>query len=264
MITVKDVTWSRDQKPILSTVNWQVGEKEHTCILGLNGSGKSTLLKIITGYQYPTSGEVIVLGKRFGENDLRLLRKEIGLVSSALQEQLHDQANAEEIVVSGKHAALRMYGEITIEERERARELLEQFKIAHLGTRSYATLSQGEKQRVLLARALMPTPRLLILDEPTTGLDFIAREDFLKMIEELTEQENCPTLIYVTHHIEELLPCFEHVLLLKNGGVFAQGTRNELLSQKLLQSFFDVPIRLEESAGRVWLSAASTSGSVHT
>ncbi|GAA4710517.1 ABC transporter ATP-binding protein [Brevibacillus fulvus] len=254
IVELKNVSWQRDERVIVRDVNWQVKQGEHWCLVGLNGSGKTTLLNLITGHIWPTKGEVSVLGHKFGEVDLRELRKQIGWVSSALQVNLHGQDRAQEIVVSGKFATIGLYTEPTGEDRARALELLEFFRCSHLVGRTYATLSQGEKQKVLIARALMASPKLLILDEPCTGLDLLAREQLLEVISQIAEQPEAPTLLYVTHHIEEILPCFSHTLLIKDGSVYQAAQTKSLLTSETLSGFFGVPIHTQEENERIWIS----------
>ncbi|WP_094699764.1 ABC transporter ATP-binding protein [Brevibacillus laterosporus] len=253
ILTLYKICWKRGDTPILKEISWDIHSGEHWCLLGLNGSGKSTILQLLNGYLWPTSGEIEVLGKKFGTYDLRQLRKEIGLVSSSLQQQLRGSDTAIDIVLSGKHASLSLYEPTIQGEVEQAKALLEQFGCTHLQHRTYQVLSQGERQRILLARALMASPRLLILDEPTTGLDFIAREQLLQYVDTLTKQPNAPTIIYVTHHIEEILPCFTHTLLLKDGSIFDSGRTNDMLVPELLSRFFGNPVQLEHIMGRHWL-----------
>lgn len=253
IIDLKQVCWVRE-KTILRDITWQVAAGEHWCLVGLNGSGKTTLLNIINGYIWPTKGEVTVLGRRFGTCDLRELRKQIGWVSSSLQERLYGQQTAEEIVLSGKFASIGLYDEIAEEDREQAAELLRSFDCASLLQRPYATLSQGERQKVLIARALMAKPRLLILDEPCNGLDLIARENLLSMIGQIVERPDTPTLLYVTHHIEEILPCFSHTLLLRRGEIYMAGATAEVLTAPNLSRFFELPIQIERREQRFWVS----------
>lgn len=166
MIDAKQVSVIRDSKYILKEVSWSVKAGEHWAILGLNGSGKTTLLNMINGYLFPSKGELQVLGKIFGKYDLRELRKSIGWVSTAIQERLYGTESVEDTVLSGKFASIGLYEEPSKEDRDFARSLLERLSSVHLSDRIYQTLSQGEKQRVLIARGLMSSPRLLILDEP--------------------------------------------------------------------------------------------------
>lgn len=250
MIELKAVTWLRAGQPILENVDWRIQPGAHWCLFGLNGSGKTTLLNILCGYIWPSKGDVTVLGKRFGEVDLRDLRKMIGLVSTSLQQKLYGVELVEEIVISGKHASIGLYDQVTEEDRERALQLLERLGASHLGGRAYHTLSQGEQQRVLIARALMPSPKLLILDEPCSGLDLLAREQLLQLIGQLTAAKDAPTLIYVTHHLEEVLPCFSQTLLLKNGTVFQAGSTSDLFSSSCLSDFLGIPIEVQQWNGR--------------
>lgn len=254
VIDVKSVTWQRDETTILRDINWQVRESEHWCIVGLNGSGKTSLLQILCGYTWPTRGEVSVLGHRYGEVDLRELRKSIGWVSTALMAQMHDHETAFRLVLSGREATIGLYSTPTAEDLDKAAELLHTFGCDALRDRPFRALSQGERQKVLIARALMASPRLLILDEPCTGLDLLAREQLLAMIEKIAAQPGGPTLLYVTHHIEEILPCFTHTLLLKEGAVVAAGENQAILTPEQLTSFFGVPIDIRRSQGRFWVS----------
>lgn len=254
IIDVKNVTWRRDNTVILRDINWQVKDTEHWCIVGLNGSGKTSLLKIICGYTWPTSGEVNVLGNRYGEVDLREMRKSIGWVSTALMAQMHDNETAFRLVLSGREATIGLYTTPTKEDMDKASELLHTFGCDALRDRPFHALSQGERQKVLIARALMASPKLLILDEPCTGLDLLSREQLLAMIEKIAKQPDGPTLLYVTHHIEEILPCFTHTLLIKEGAVEAAGENRDILTPAQLTRFFGVPIDIRTSQGRSWVS----------
>lgn len=254
IIDLQHIIWERDDRTILNDVSWQVEKGQHWCLLGLNGSGKTSLLNMVNGYQWPTRGSISVLGHQFGTYDLRELRKEIGWVSTSLQQKLYGTDSALNIVLSGREASIGVYDTPSEQEREQAYEILKTLGCERLAPRTYQTLSQGEKQRVLIGRALMNKPKLLILDEPCTGLDLIAREHLLERIAALSEQEDCPALIYVTHHVEEILPCFTHSLLLKNGEVFAQGRTEEVLTAQQMSSFFEVPIQLDRENDRYWLT----------
>lgn len=227
---------------------------EHWAVLGLNGSGKTLLLSIVSGYMMPSKGSVAVLGHEYGRYDLRKLRHQIGWVSSALQERLYANDTALETVVTGRFATIGLFDRPSERDKQRAASLLEQMDCQHLMDRPYGKLSQGERQRVLIARSLMNKPRLLVLDEPCTGLDVFARETLLRTIAEVAKDQEAPTLLYVTHHTEEILPAFEKSLLLREGQVYARGSTEKLLSQDMLSGFFEAPIRLERTHGRVWLS----------
>lgn len=256
MIQLSGVTWEREERAVLRDVDWTVGEREHWCLLGLNGSGKTTLLNMINGYIWPTKGTVSVLGRKFGEYDLRELRKSIGWVSTSLQQRLYGSETALQTVLSGKHATIGVYERMDDEDRAKAEALMKSLGCEALAGRTYDTLSQGERQRVLIARALMNDPKLLILDEPCTGLDLFARETLLDMVDSIAAREDGPTLIYVTHHVDEILPCFTKTLLLKDGEVFAAAETAELMNAEQMSRFFGIPVLIEQQADRYWLSVS--------
>ncbi len=262
IVEMKEVFWYRGESLILRNINWLVRTGEHWAIIGLNGSGKTSLLNMINGYIFPSKGEVTVLGKRFGACDLRELRKSIGWVSSSLQENLYVNESVLEIVLSGKFASIGLYDKPEEEDVSRALELLEQFGCISLSKRKYFTLSQGEKQKILLARALMSSPRLLILDEPCTALDIFARENFLSLIEQIGKKENAPTLLYVSHHIEEILPIFTHTILLRDGGIHLQGESKEVLTGSRLTDFFGKGVEFTWKDERPWIRIKASPNSI--
>lgn len=256
VLQLQDVLLKRGGQVILDAVKWSVNPGEHWAILGGNGSGKTSLLNVITGYLWPTAGSVEVLGKRFGTYDLRELRKSIGLVSSSFadqQQSFRPMDTALGIVVSGKFASIGIYQEVTEEDRNQALSLLQQFGCEDLAERPFRYLSQGERQRVLLARAWMAKPSLLILDEPCSGLDILAREKLLEAVGVLGRQPDGPTLLYVTHHVEEVLPVFSHVLLLRQGHVVASGDKSHILTSRILSSTFSVLVEVMWEGERPWL-----------
>jgi iron complex transport system ATP-binding protein len=228
-------------------------------ILGANGSGKTSLLSALTGYLTPTTGEVEVLGQRYGASDWRELRRAIGIVSSSVRQMMHDDEVALDSVISGKFAMIDFWGKSTAADRARARGILRQVECERLEGRAWRVLSQGERQRVLIGRALMGRPRLLILDEPCAGLDPLAREHFLQFVQRLGRGRNSPALILVTHHVEEITPVFTHVLLLKGGGIVAAGTRERTLTSGLLGETFGARVRLSRRGGRYGLTIRARS-----
>ncbi len=254
MIKIEHIDVVRNKKYILKDVSWSVNKGEHWCVIGLNGSGKTTLLNVINGYIYPHAGRVNILGKEFGKTNLQELRKEIGLVSSSIKYEFHKNDSVLAVVLSGKFASIGLFEAVEKKDVELARNYLEFLNCLHLEDEEYGVLSQGEKQRVLIARALMAEPKILVLDEPCNGLDIIAREELLKFIEKVAEQEDGPTIIYVTHHIEEVLPVFTHSLLLKKGTVFAEGKSKDLLTEDTLSTFFDRSISVQFEQNRTWLA----------
>lgn len=251
-ISVKDVRFVRNRRLILEDISWEIRKGEHWTVLGANGSGKTTLLQLLAGYLWPTSGSITVLGKRFGETDLRELRKEIGWIGSFLQVSIPPSQKPLDFIVSGKYATLGNFDEPKPRDYEDARKLAALLNVGHIVDLPYAVLSQGEKQRLLIARALIHKPRLLILDEPCSGLDLVSREQLLATIESLGRSPGGPTMILVTHHLAEIMPAFTHVLMLKSGRCAASGTKDAVLKSELLSDLFGIPIEAESKNGRYW------------
>jgi iron complex transport system ATP-binding protein len=262
ILNVSGLGITRDGNRILDEICWGVRKGEHWVILGANGSGKTSLLSALTGYLTPTTGEVEVLGQRYGTSDWRELRKAIGIVSSSVRQMMHDEEPALDSVISGKFAMIDFWGKSTAGDRARAMRILRQVECAHLAGRPWRVLSQGERQRVLIGRALMGRPRLLILDEPCAGLDPVSREHFLKFIQQLGAQKNSPALILVTHHVEEIMPIFSHVLMLKGGRVLASGRRETVLGSRRLAETFGAKVTLRRMGGRYQIAIHSSSRAV--
>lgn len=255
VVQLENVSLIRDGKWILQDINWQIEKGEHWVLFGLNGSGKTAILNLLNAYYFPTKGKITVLDLEFGKNYLaEKLRKQIGFVSSSLQEKFHPDDNAFEVVLSGEYASIGLYETPTDEIRKKAIDLLDELGCIEYANRNYHTLSQGEKQRVLIARALMANPALLILDEPTNGLDFIAREQLLDSVERITQNPDAPTIIYVTHHVEEILPAFSKTLLLKKGQVFAAGDTKNMMNSDMLTQYFNLPVKVQWENERPLLS----------
>ena len=255
VVQLENVSLIREGKTIVKDINWQIEDGENWVLFGLNGSGKTAILNLINAYYFPTRGKIAILGLEFGKTYLaERLRKQIGFVSSSLQEKFHPGDNAFEVVLSGAYASIGLYETPTDEMRSKAIELLEELGCIDYANRNYTNLSQGEKQRVLIARALMADPSLLILDEPTNGLDFIAREQLLESIETLSENPSAPTIIYVTHHVDEILPVFKKTLLLKEGQVFGAGNTTDMISSEKLTEYFKLPVEVFWENGRPLLS----------
>lgn len=257
ILAVRDLTIQRGQTRILDALSWSVQRGEHWVILGANGSGKTSLLSALTGYLSPTSGDVSVLGQIFGESDWRELRKHVGLVSSSVRQMLPDHEPALITVISGKYAMIDYWGRIKTADRVAATRILRQIEAEHLAERPWLVLSQGERQRILIGRALMARPRLLILDEPCAGLDPVAREHFLAFLQRLGERRGAPALLFVTHHVEEIMPVFTHALLLREGRLLAAGTKRGVLTSARLSETFAAPLRLAVRAERYTLTSHS-------
>lgn len=243
-ITLENVTLSRQNKTLLKDITWKVNKGEHWAILGLNGSGKTSLLKLITAEYWTSQGNVEVLGNKFGGTDISNMRTKIGIVGSFIAERLSPHMLAEKIVLTGKYKSSILYTEYGEKELNEARQMLISIGGEHLLGRIYASLSQGEKQLLLIARSLMEEPEILILDEATSGLDLFAREKILRQIEQITTLPKAPTILYVTHHAEEITRSFTHVLLLKKGQIIAEGPKNEVLTETILSDFYDQKVSI--------------------
>ena len=247
ILSYKNVSFRRDGRDILKNINWEIKKGENWALLGLNGSGKSTLLSMIPAYTFATSGEVSVFEKKFGTCVWADVKEKVGFVSSSLN-TFSDSLN--NIVLSGKYNSIGIYQEITQKDREKANNIIKDFKLSHLKLNKYITLSQGEQRKTLLARAFMNEPSLLILDEPCSGLDIRAREMFLKTLEE--NKSDIP-FIYVTHQIEEIISSITHVAILDNGEIVSQGNKFEVLTEENLSKLYGIDLKIEWSNNRPWL-----------
>ena len=246
LLRVEGLRVERGDATVLAGVDWRVRKGEHWVVLGPNGCGKTSLLKALLGYLTPSAGELRVLGRDYGAFDWRELRRHLGLVSSALHASVPEHETALRTAVSGGRAQLDLWGEPTAAEARAARRQLARAGAAGLEERPWGVLSQGERQRVMIARALMARPRILILDEPCAGLDPVAREAFLARMERLAREPRGPALVLVTHHVEEITPAFSHALLLREGRVAAAGPRAETLTAARLGDVFGCRIRLKK------------------
>jgi iron complex transport system ATP-binding protein len=258
ILEVHDLTIWRGDTTILDGLNWKVRSGEHWVILGANGSGKTSLLSALTGYLTPSGGTIHVLGQEFGESDWRELRQKIGMVSSSIRQLMHDEDSALEIVAGGAKAEIGFWGVIPKSIRAAARMALKEAEADYIADRQWMVLSQGERQRVLIARALMAKPRLLILDEPCAGLDPVAREHFLAFVERMARGAKAPAIVLVTHHVEEITPAFTHALLLRDGRVSGMGSLSEVLTSEALSIAFGAGMKIERRRDRwqVKLTAA--------
>jgi iron complex transport system ATP-binding protein len=243
-------SFRRDGVEILREVRWTIRAGEHWVLLGPNGSGKTSLLRILAAYEWPSQGEVEVLGEKFGRYDLRELRKRIGLVCPALNPRFPDWDDARSIVLSGLDAAIGRIRKFSAEEESRATAALEALAAGHIARRPFGALSEGERQRVLIARAFLPSPALLVLDEPCEGLDPLARERLLEDLARFGARPGAPTMVLVTHHLEEIPQFVSHGLLLGKGAVVAMGRVEEVVTDAHLSRAFETPCEVTKESGR--------------
>jgi len=246
---------------ILHEVSWRVERGQHWAILGANGSGKTSLLSALTGYLVPSSGTVRIGAAQFGAADWRDVRTAVGLVSASLGHKIEPEQTAREVVLSGLHAQINFWGRVPAGDARHAARILQQVRATALADRPWRYLSQGERQRILIGRALMARLKMLFLDEPCAGLDPVAREDFLVFLEKLAGKPQAPTLVLVTHHVEEIVPLFTHVLMLSRGRVLACGTKETVLTSANLSETFGSPVQLRRRAGRYRLEVGSHASS---
>jgi iron complex transport system ATP-binding protein len=258
VLALEDVSVRRDDRLIVDRVDWQVRDDERWVLLGRNGSGKTTLIRIASLYLHPSHGTVRVLGETLGRTDVRRLRTRIGLASPSLADQLRADLTPVEIVMTARHAALEpwwhTYGD---DDRQRARSLLDDMGCGALADQRFGLLSSGERQRVLLARTLMNQPGLLLLDEPTAGLDLGGREELVASLSALADDSSTPATVLVTHHVEEIPRGFTHVLLMAGGRVVGRGPLDEVLTPDALSECFGLRLELERRDGR-WSARAAT------
>jgi len=256
VLQLRGVGVRRDQAMLLHDVDWTVHESERWVVIGPNGAGKTTLLQIAATLLFPTVGTVDVLGERLGRTDVFELRPRIGFASVAVAERVPRNEKVIDLVLTASYAILgRSREEYDSTDVTRAVELLEALGCADLVGRTFSTLSEGERKRVQIARALMPDPELLLLDEPAAGLDLGAREDLVARLGTLANDPTAPTMVMVTHHVEEVPESFTHALLLRRGSVVAMGKVEEVVTDEHLTACFGLPLRVERQGGR-WYARA--------
>ena len=261
VVHLLEVTVRRGSSLLLDRVSWSVDADERWVILGPNGAGKTTLLQIAAANLFPTSGRVHVLGERLGAVDVSDIRPRIGLSSAALAARVMPGEKAVDVVVSAGWGVVGRWREAYDQQDfARAGDLLAAMGVDHLAEREFGTLSEGERKRVLAARALMADPELLLLDEPAAGLDLGGREDLLGRLSTLAVDPAAPTTLLVTHHVEEIPPDFSHVLLLRGGRVVVAGPIGEVLTAQALSKTFGMPLALERRDSRwfAWAHEATT------
>jgi iron complex transport system ATP-binding protein len=251
VLELADVTVRRGRSILLDRVTWVVKDGERWVVLGPNGAGKTTLLQIAAAQMHPTEGAVGVLGELIGSVDVFDLRPRIGLTSAALAERIPRDEIVRDVVVSASYAVLgrwqEQYGDV---DHARAESLLRELSIQRLGDRTFGTLSEGERKRVQIARALMTDPEMLLLDEPAAGLDLGGREDLVSTLSVLAYDPSSPATVLVSHHVEEIPPGFTHVLMLRNGEVVDAGPIETTMTAEALSATFGMPLLLEHDDGR--------------
>lgn len=252
-ISLSDVSLVLDGRRVLSNIDWRVMPGENWVVLGPNGAGKTSLLSIINGYRWPSSGEVSVLGLRFGDSDLSELRTRTGLVSSYLDWMVSGEETVMELVLSGKFGSTRLWRRTSQKDVTRATSLLRSLGCLSYRERKLSEVSQGERRKVAIARAMMAGPELLVLDEPCEGLDIASRESFLGGLVSLMSGRGRPTFVEVTHRTEDVPPGFTHALLLRGGRVLASGRLEETLTGENLSRCLGVAVDMRRWAGRYYM-----------
>jgi len=251
LIDFTDVALRRDGHPLVGPVTWSVELDERWVVIGPNGAGKTSLLRIAAAAEHPSSGVAFVLGEQLGRVDMSELRARIGLSSSALSQRIPSDELVNDLVVSAGYAVLGRWRERYDDvDYQRALDMLESLGAEHLAERTYGTLSEGERKRVLIARSLMTDPELLLLDEPAAALDLGGREELVARLTDLAADPDAPALVLVTHHVEEVPPGFTHGLLLSEGKVVAAGLLPDVLTAENLSTAFGQRIALEMIDGR--------------
>lgn len=255
-VELREVSVRYEDKTVLGPLDLDIAPEDRWVILGPNGSGKTTLIKVLSLYRYPTAGTVQVLGESWGATDVRELRQKIGLASSSLRDQFRPDISGLDIVMTARHAALETWWHhYSDEDRDSALKCLSRVDALKLADRKFHTMSSGEQQRVQLARTLMGDPGLLLLDEPTAGLDLVGREQLVATLASVASDIETPATVLVTHHTDEIPPGFTHGLLLRNGRVMACGPIDQVLTADSLSECFGLRLELENRDGR-WLSWA--------
>src|SRR5262245_32304260 len=259
VLEMADVTVVRAGAKLLDAVSWSVSESDRWIVLGPNGAGKTTLLQVAAALVHPTSGVAGILGEVLGTTNVFELRPRIGLTSAALADRLPAGERVADVVLTASYAVLGRWRErYERYDEQRASTLLDQLGVTGRTERKFGTLSEGERKRVQIARALMTDPELLLLDEPAAGLDLGGREDLVRRLGELARDPLSPAIVLVTHHVEEIPDGFTHVLMLRAGAVVAAGPIPVTLTAANLSSTFGIPLALRRDANR-WTAHASSS-----
>ena len=251
MIELRNVSLTRKNRHILERIDWNVRDGENWILYGRNGAGKTMLLEIVSGYLFPTEGEVVRFGKKHGDYDIRELRKRIGYVSTFIKHMFSGRESLLEVVTSGLFATVGLTRDPAPEDREAALSLLSSIHMDNREREPFGILSDGEQEKVLILRALINSPDLLLLDEPSRGLDFGAREDLLLTLEKLS-QNHTTSIILVTHHTEEITPLFRNILVLHEGRSLYSGSVEDCMKEGIFRSVFERGVRVVELENRYY------------
>lgn len=258
VLALTGVTVRRGINVLIDDVHWQVADGERWVILGPNGAGKTTLLQVCAAVMHPTAGQVDLLDETIGAVDVFELRPRIGLASAAMAERIPSDERVRDVILTAAWAVTGRWRErYDIADEARCSVLMRAWGVDGLAERTFGTLSEGERKRVQIARALMPDPELLLLDEPAAGLDLAGREDLVTRLSDVARDPASPALVLVTHHVEEIPPGFTHVMLLRAGRIVAAGPIDQTLTATNLTAAFSVPISVERVGSR-WLATATT------
>ncbi|MBY8887515.1 ABC transporter ATP-binding protein [Streptomyces sp. PTM05] len=251
VLELVDVSVVRDGRALVDQVSWSVAEGERWVILGPNGAGKTTLLNVASSYLYPTSGTAAILGEKLGGVDVFELRPRIGVAGAAMADKMPRRQTVLETVLTAAYGMTAHWRESYEEsDEQRARLILDRLGMSEYADRRFGTLSEGERKRTLIARAIMTDPELLLLDEPAAGLDLGGREDLVRRLGRLARDPIAPSMIMVTHHVEEIAPGFTHVLMIRQGKVVAAGPIDLELTSRNLSHCFGLPLVVERHGDR--------------
>ncbi len=253
IITVEHISCKLGCRYILKDIQWQIQEGDRWVVFGMNGSGKTTLLSIIAGFHHYTEGQLRIFGEVVNNQNVLAMRRQIGWVSASFFDKYYTKESVMDIVLSGKYGTLGVGDDITLADRKRAKQLLLELGLGHQAEYTFDMLSKGERQNVLIARALLSKPRILVLEEPCTGLDIYNRAYLFKLLEQLATKKRL-TLIYVTHYLEEIKPIFDQCLLLKEGRVFAAGSTKELFTDEKMSAFLKRTVAIKRDEQDMMIS----------
>lgn len=253
LVHLEKISLIRGGRKVLRDITWDIRRGSHWFILGENGSGKSSLLEVLMGYLWPCAGTVKVLGEKYGKTDLPELRKKIGFVAPWISKRIKAGETVREVLAGGLKASIRYYQNIDSKTGAQIRLKLKQMGVSHLAEKAFDKISSGEQLKVLIARALMPDPEILILDEPFSALDIGSRTKIYHLLEKISRQKNAPVILLVTHHFDDILPFFTHGVVLKGGRMVLNGAKAKILTTPLMRKVFGSNFQIQPSRGRFFI-----------